>query len=248
MPLELGRSRLDLIALAAALLLPFPLVARAQSTFEIVEREPRVRTRAELDLFVNDVPQGTLFVVIEGNDVYALRHDLLTAGVMAHGGRTVAIDGAPHVSLNSLGPSIRYVLEEQGLALRIVLPPELLGRRLLDLRPHARPADYELRSDGSAFLDWALQGGTDERYDAALEAGGRWGPWLGTTGVTWRDEAGWVRGLTTGIRDGVERLERWTVGDLFASPGGLGGGNLCAIRFERRVPSELRAGARRGVL
>lgn len=228
MALEPGPSRLPLTALLAALLLPFPGAAAAQSPGALDPREPPVRARAELDVFVNEVPQGTIYVVIEGREVYALRHDLLTAGVMAHGGRTVEIDGVPHVSLSSLAPSVRFVLEEQGLALRITVPPELLGRRLLDLRPRLRPADYELLSHRSAFLDWSAQADTDERYDAAFEAGGRVGPWLGTTGVTWRSEGGWVRGLTSAVRDDVERLERWTLGDTLAASGALGGSVLLA--------------------
>jgi outer membrane usher protein len=236
---EVARSRLALSALTTATLAlalaSSPVRAESEPQTIVIEvKDPQVRVRAELDLFINQAPGGTLFVVLEKGDCLVQRRDLEAAGLAVRGGQQILVDEIPLLSLRSLAPTITFEVDEPGLALRITAPPELLGRRTLDLRPRLRPADFELRSDPSAFMDYAVDADTAGRIGLAFEAGGRVERWLATTGLTGDAKGVWTRGLTSAVRDDVPAMERWTLGDGASVAGPLGGSVLLGgISFAR---------------
>jgi outer membrane usher protein len=198
--------------------------ARADE-YRIDVSDPLVRVRAEFDLFLNAAPAGTALVVLEGGDALAVPGDLARAGLEVRGGTRVVIDDRELVSLRSLAPGVRFVVDERALALRITADPELLGHHTLDLRPQARPAGIEQRFDSSAFLDYAVASDLADRLGLAFRGGARYGRWLGVTELSRAvTDGGWVRGTTAAIRDDVGTLQRWTFGDTIASTGTLGGG------------------------
>ncbi|HEX9244150.1 MAG TPA: fimbria/pilus outer membrane usher protein [Anaeromyxobacter sp.] len=226
-------------ALISAVLALTLLAARRAGAEEytIDVKDPLVRIRAEFDLFLNGAPAGTALVVLERGDALVLPEDLERAGLKAPGGRRVTIDDRALLSLRSLEPGVRFVVDERALAVRITADPALLGRHTLDLRPQARPREVEQRFDRSAFLDYAADSDLAGGIGLAFQGGGRVGRWLALTDVSRSIADGrWLRGTTAAIRDDVPSLQRWTVGDTVASTGTLGGGVAVAgITFAREL-------------
>jgi outer membrane usher protein len=213
-------------ALLAAALLIAPR-ARAAEEVLIAVKDPTVRVQAELDLFVNDAPGGTSFVVLERGDALVIPSDLERAGLVVAGGTRVTVGERQLVSLRSLGPTITYAVDEQNLALRVTAPPELLARHVLDLAPRHRPAGVERRYDPGAFLDYAANTDLRGHVGLSFQGGGRIDRWLALTDVNRSIADGrWTRGMTSATRDDPVRLERLTIGDVVASAGTLGGGAL----------------------
>jgi outer membrane usher protein len=218
---DLASHRLALTLLAGAALGAAPARAQVKEETAIEVKDPVVR--AELDLFVNGARAGIAFVEIERGDVRVRASDLERFGIPTEGAAAVTVAGEQRLSLRSLAPTVTYELDERALALRLTVPAERLGRHLLDLRPRFAPAGMELRSDASAFLDYAAYGDLEGRGGASLSGGGRAGDWLATTSFNWSTASGWARGLTSAVRDDVPGLTRWTVGDAVATSGPLGG-------------------------
>ena len=237
MPRERARTSLAHPALLAVALLAAAPAAGTAEEVVVDVKNPVVRVRAELDLFVNDAPGGTSLVVLEGGDALVLPSDLERAGLVVRGGTVVTVDDRQLVSLRSLGPALQFTVDERGLALRITAPPDLLGRPVLDLRPKGRPSELELRYDRSAFLDYAIDSDLAGHNGLTFEAGGRVGRWLAQTDLSrTMIEGSWVRGMSSATRDDVQRLERWTVGDTLVSSGTLGGSVLLGgVAFGREL-------------
>jgi outer membrane usher protein len=212
------------VVLALALIAASGVRAADEVLVEV--KDPLVRVRAELDLFVNGAPGGPALVILERGDALVHPDDLERAGLAGVRGVRVTIDDRELVSLGSLAPAIRFEVDERALALRITTTPEYLGRHDLDLRPRFRPADLEERLDPSAFLNYAADSDLAGHVGLTFEAGGRVGRWLATSGWSRGWDGRWVRGMTAAVRDDVARLERLTVGDTVADSGGLGGAAL----------------------
>jgi outer membrane usher protein len=222
---ERGRCALLRNALLALALI---LARRAPAEeFTIQVKDPTVRTRAELDLFLNDAPAGTALTILEGGDAFVLPSDLQRAGVAVRGGTRATVDDRELVSLKSLGPALQFTVDEKALALRITAPAELLGTHVLDLANRVRPAELQQRFDSSAFLDYAVDSDLRGAYGLSFQGGGRVGPWLLTTDLYRSMFTGdWSRGTTSAVRDDIPALQRLTVGDTLAATGTLGGGAL----------------------
>jgi outer membrane usher protein len=209
-----------LVALAA------PCAASALSLAELTSAELAPSPRAPLDLFVNGARRGALEAVLRDGDALVPVQDLHEAGLRGFAGSREIVDGRPHVSLASLGPALRYQVDEPGLALRLTARAELLGRAAIDLRPTARPPDLEPAGDASGFLNYSVQLTTDQRTSGFAEAGASHeGRLLYASGQLLADGSA-VRGLSSVTFDDADALRRLVVGDAFATTSALGGGAL----------------------
>jgi outer membrane usher protein len=222
-----ARGPLRLTALALALSLA-PWVAGATGTglaqLSVAGAAPS--DRAPLDLWVNGGHRGTVSVLLRGDDVLAAVEDLEFAGLQGFGGVREIIDGRPYVSLTSLAPAIRFVVDEAALALRVTATAEALGRSRVDLRARARPPGLEIGRDPSAFANYAIQHDTGGRTRGSLEVGASAaGRLLYGSGQLLPDGTT-VRGMTNLTLDDTAALRRVIVGDAYASSFGLGGALL----------------------
>src|SRR5687767_2728736 len=80
---------------------------------------------APFALTVNEVAKGDIILVLQGDEVFIDRADLRAAGIALQGGEDVQISGRRLLRLSSLSPPLRYELDDQEIALRIIAPPEL---------------------------------------------------------------------------------------------------------------------------
>lgn len=175
--------------------------------------DEEVPQRAMLDLVVNEVPKGQVVVAMRGSDVLAAVADLERAGLRVRGGRRETVDEQEFVSLQSLAPGIRFVLDQRGLAVRITSTPDLLTNvTVLDFQRAHRPA-YEQSHATSAFVNYGLNWRQASGYDATGEAGASWAGALATTTFSWSSARALVRGMTSVTFDRSEHLRRVVIGD-----------------------------------
>jgi outer membrane usher protein len=178
-----------------------------------------------VDLFVNEAPKESILVRLRGGDVLADVQDLERAGLTGLNGQRERIDGKDYVALRSLAPSITFQFDEPSLELRVSVPPDRLPVTRLDLSPSPRPAGMVLRSDTSAFANYALQYGSPDVVSGFEELGLSVRGNLLYTGLS-QTPTGFYRGLTNFTVDEPSSLRRWVVGDTFVSTGPLGGSLL----------------------
>ncbi|BDG07548.1 fimbria/pilus outer membrane usher protein [Anaeromyxobacter paludicola] len=183
---------------------------------------------APLELKVNEVAQEGVVTVLLGADDVLLPLDVATRLHLERLGRRLLVRDAPWLSLRSMAPEVRYELDEPGLALRLTVDPRLLGAAVIDFAPLQRPAGLVLGEARSAFLNYSVQGRSNDQVDAALEGGAGAGGLLFTSGVSRNPTAGWVRGLSALTLDAPAALRRVTAGEAVASTGPLGGSAVLA--------------------
>jgi outer membrane usher protein len=180
--------------------------------------------RAIAALIVNGAPQADTTIVWRDGVVWvpaAALHDAGVKEVKAIEGRAVEIDRVPHLALANLGERVRVEWDEDDVALKLTLPPELLPPQTIDL-PAARPAGMIRPRPISAFVNYAasVDGG---RTGLTLETGISLRGKLLRSSVA-RDLFGrWRRGPTAFVVDDEQRLMRWQIGDGVLSGGSLGG-------------------------
>jgi outer membrane usher protein len=180
--------------------------------------------RAIAALIVNGAPQADTTIVWRDGVVWvpaAALHDAGVKEVKAIEGRAVEIDRVPHLAPANLGERVRVEWDEDDVALKLTLPPELLPPQTIDL-PAARPAGMIRPRPISAFVNYAasVDGG---RTGLTLETGISLRGKLLRSSVA-RDLFGrWRRGPTAFVVDDEQRLMRWEIGDGVLSGGSLGG-------------------------
>ncbi|HYV66291.1 MAG TPA: fimbria/pilus outer membrane usher protein, partial [Myxococcales bacterium] len=174
-----------------------------------------------VDLFINDAPKESLLVRLRGDDVLAPVADLEAAGLKGLQGQREVIDGKPHVALRSLAPGIVFRFDEPALELRLTAQTQLLPLTRLDLTPVQRPRDLVLRTDTSAFANYAVQYGSPDVVSAFGELGVSVRGNLLYTGVS-ETPSGFQRGLSNFTVDQPDEMRRWVAGDSFATTGTLG--------------------------
>jgi outer membrane usher protein len=177
--------------------------------------------RAIAALIVNGAPQADTTIVWRDGVVWVPATALQDAGVKASEKRAVEIDRVPHLAPVNLGERVRVEWDENDVALRLTLPPELLPPQTIDM-PTARPAGMIRPRPISAFLNYAasIDGG---RTGLTLETGISLRGTLLRSSVA-RDLFGrWRRGPTALVVDDERRLMRWELGDGVLSGGPLGG-------------------------
>lgn len=199
-----------LAALAVLFVLAGPAAAQTQ--------------RAFLTLSVNGLEHGEVLVVVRDADALVAPAVLQSAGVRSFEGRREIIEGEERVSLASLAPRIGYRIDENGLRLLLTADPDLLGVVVRDLDAGA-PAGIVYGGATSAFLNYAISGGTGSDYELFTETGvSARGALLSTTAT--RTAIGTFRGLSSVTIDRRTRMQRWVIGDSFVSAGPLGGDAL----------------------
>jgi outer membrane usher protein len=199
-----------LCAVCAVLVLPVSAAAQDQ--------------RAFLTLSLNGVEHGDALVVMRDTDALVAVSTLQQAGLRDFSGRRETLDGQPFVSLASLGPRVEFRIDESALRLILTADTSLLGVVVRDLDAGA-PADMEYRSAPSAFVNYAASAGTGADYELFGEAGISARGGLFYTTAT-RSATSTIRGLSNLTIDRRTRLQRWVIGDSFASAGPLGGDAL----------------------
>ena len=161
--------------------------------------------------------------MVRGSDIWIGVEDLVRAGLEQVVGQRETFGGDTLVSLRSLEPDVHFELDELSLTLRVTAHPALLGSTRRDLQD-AAPADLQYLRASSAFLNYAF----NWRGGVALDLVSELGVSIGgahlsnTVSVTNGQRA--TRGLTSLTVDDRSQLRRWTVGDMLATGGPLGGG------------------------
>jgi outer membrane usher protein len=141
-------------------------------------------------------------------------------------------EGTPpgeRISLRSLGAAVVFALDLEALRVSVDFRPALLAARVVDLARSLRPPELELRSDLSAFVNYAATVTTPGQLALSTEAGLARGGLVFSTQTSRLAGGAVVRGLTSLSIDDPGRLVRWTFGDTFetgALPGGVWGSAL----------------------
>ncbi|MHC5595080.1 MAG: fimbria/pilus outer membrane usher protein [Nostoc sp.] len=193
--------------------------------------------KAILQLTVNQVSQGEVFVVLRQSDILVRPSDLQKARLQGFAGIQETINNEIYVSLASLAPNLRYQFDENNLTLNITAQPQLLGSTSVNLG-NEPPKDIVYSKDTSAFLNYAfnvpLNGQALDSYTFSGETGLSLNGNLLFSSFSRKLDGSFVRGLTNFTIDDPKKLNRWVVGDSFANTGNLGGGVfLGGVSFSR---------------
>jgi outer membrane usher protein len=113
--------------------------------------------RGLLDLRVNEVKKGEVNVLFWGDDILTRVTDLERAGLVAVGGRLITIREIKYVSLKSLGPNVKFRLDETDLSLRLTVKPLPLSSAVSDSRRN-EPKRTEGREATSVLAEAAKVG------------------------------------------------------------------------------------------
>jgi outer membrane usher protein len=183
-----------------------------------------------VSITLNTEPKGEFFIFVTPEGDYWVKvQDLQAMGLREPAGKRIEIDGEPYLSLQLL-PGVEVQFDEKTLSLEIRSAPELLPKETFDLQPQPRKNVRQPR-DNSAFLNYGVSyagntSGTPGVLTVTPELGARVGDFLfQTDGVytTARTNEPFVRFATNVTYDNRDTLQRWIVGDFFASSGELGG-------------------------
>lgn len=179
--------------------------------------------RAIAALIVNGKPQADTTIVWRDGVVFVPSTVLQSAGMKpgVSGKREVEIDEVPYVAPALINDRVRVEWDENDVALKLTLPPELLPQQTFDMSA-TRPLGMIRPRPLTAFLNYAasLDGG---RAGLTFETGINLRGKLLKSSVS-RDHFGrWTRGPTALVMDDERRLVRWEVGDSVLSGGSLGG-------------------------
>jgi len=189
--------------------------------------------RAVVALRINGTEARAAVVVLRGPDVLVPVADLKAAGLrrVEASGETVA--GEPHVSLLSLAPEVRFSLDEKELVLRLEVPPSWFGEAVIDV-DGGPPEGILYSSNSSAFANYSARWSRSEGFSGFAEAGWSMRGNLLYGSALRKPDGTFVRGLTHFDVDDRPRLRRWTLGDVFAETGELGGGSFMGgVGFSR---------------
>ena len=183
--------------------------------------------QAILQLIVNEVDKGEVFVLRRPDDVLIRASDLKAAGVDANDGKREFIGKEAYISLSSLAPAAAYVFDEKNLTLRLTTRVDRQGATKFDLTPTA-PKGMLYSQDTSFFVNYAAETKGFSQYDAFGEAGLSMAGHLLTSTIRRTEEGHVVRGLSNLTLNDRDNLTRWIIGDSFVNGGGLGGSNFFA--------------------
>lgn len=184
--------------------------------------------RAYLDLYVNEQQHETVLVRLRGGDALIALEDLETAGLHGLSGTREVQEGRELVSLKSLEPVVRFELDQQALAVRLVAPPAMLQKTRVDLTPLQRPRDLVLHKDTTGFFNYSVTGDTTGAFSGSAELGASVQGNLAFTGLNLLPNGRAVRGLSFYAIDDLPELLRMTLGDAVAQSSALGGAMVVA--------------------
>jgi outer membrane usher protein len=177
--------------------------------------------RAHLDVRLNGLPKGVALVLLEGDDAWLPIDDLHGYGLQSFDGARRKRDGKEWVSLRSLGPQLRFVLDDRALSLDLTVGPALLGSDRIDIG-YQRPTGTLMGDATSAFVNYAAQVSLRGQASGYGEAGVSSGPALLSSGFAVTPLGMPVRGMTAFTYDFLSRLEKLVVGDAVVSAAGVG--------------------------
>lgn len=188
-----------------------PVTHRAQS--ETMVLRVRLNTQEVGDLFVERTPDRDFLIKTQ---------DLKDMGLQDPRGRTVQIDGEPHLSLRSMN-GVSFDFQEGGLLLNLTVDPRLLPSRNLAMQGQRLKPRGFVPQGGSGFFNYALTAaggrGAPNKLDFSGEAGWRSADNLFVSnGSTVQDSNGarrFVRLMSSVTHDAREQLQRIVVGDFF---------------------------------
>lgn len=177
--------------------------------------------RAILNLSVNLVDKGEVFVVLRGGDILIPVAALEGAGIRDMVGDRETFAGQMHVSLRSLqARGLSFAFDERALTLRLTAPAAGLGNTLIDLGPR-RPDGIITGQAGSAFLNYAFQL-RNRDLSAVSEAGVSLGDLLLYSQLNVTSDGKLVRGLSSLSYADRTQMRRYILGDTLAQSGLLG--------------------------
>lgn len=182
---------------------------------------PPAGNMAQLDVRLNAAPRGEALVLLAGDDVWIAIDDLYGYGVQSFEGERRSWGGKEWVSLRSLGPTLRFDLEERTFTLSLTVGPALLGSARIDIG-YQRPSGTLMGDSTSGFVNYAAQVDLQKQVSGFGEAGVSSGPALLSSGFAVNPGGIPVRGITAFTYDLLSRLEKIVVGDAVVNGQGAG--------------------------
>jgi len=193
-------------------------------------------------IVLNGETKGEFFVKIAGGggDFLVGKEDLRTMGFRYPSGKTEIIEGEPYLSLKSM-EGVVVVFNEKTLTLEITASPTLLPKKTIDLLPQ-RQAKVDYPRDSGGFFNYGLgysagDSSAIRSFDVANQLGIRQGDFLLLSDSSYTKtptEEKFVRLLSNITYDRRQRLDRWVLGDFFASSGDLGSSlNLGGLSYSK---------------
>jgi outer membrane usher protein len=203
--------------LFAALLVLFLLV-RLEAKADNMEE-------AIFKLVVNEVPQGDVFVILHGRDVFVQLSDLESAGLLIKEGKKISLHGKVYVSLQSLSPNLSFSIDETKGILTIKANPSLFKPTVVNFA-NAKPEGLVYSQSSSFFLNYSLNLSTSVNPTGFAEAGYSNAGNLLYTSITREANGNIIRGLTNYTDDNPQAMIRWIAGDANAVSETPLGGNV----------------------
>jgi outer membrane usher protein len=177
--------------------------------------------RAILNLSVNLVDHGEVFVVLRGGDILIPVAALEGVGIRDMVGDREVFAGQMHVSLRSLAArGLAFRFDDRALTLELTAPAAGLGSTVIDLGPR-RPDGIITGQTGSAFLNYAFQLRNHD-VSAVSEMGASLGDLLLYSQLNITPAGRPVRGLSSLSYADRTRMRRYILGDTLAQSGLLG--------------------------
>lgn len=184
-----------------------------------------------LNVRLNMVDKGDFYMMAAPDGDYLVKtEELKKMGFKAPQGAASIMEGAEHISLKSM-QGVRFVYNEDAVALEITAEPSLLARTVIDYAGTIYKGNVEYTGDGlSAFFNYKLSynAGMDFKYESSVmtnEAGVRGAGLLLKTDTVYTDtdSGATFRRLQSNVTyDRRNELQRITGGDFFASSGDFG--------------------------
>lgn len=193
--------------------------------------------QAFFDLTINLVPKGEVVVILRSEDVLIRVTDLETAGVTPPPGKRETIEGESYISLASLSPQLTYELDEKALSLKITAASNLLGSTIRNASSR-KPANILYTKDASLFFNYSISALNLQENTRSFSGTGEANLSLGNnriwTNFSVNSQGKFLRGLSQFTHQNPQTLNQWTIGDINAQTGNLGGGaTLGGISFGR---------------
>ena len=180
--------------------------------------------RAVVDLHVNAESRGVIIALLRDSDILIRTQDLKEAGLVRIGGIRYQVGADEYVSLQSLEPAVRGVLDSVAVALDLTVAPGNLSESQFDL--DSEQQQTAVTRSRSGFVNYAY----DSAATGAQALSGEIGISLGSGILTSTAAAGGVtaggRFRTSWTLDDPKRATRLVLGDVFSDNtdfSGLGG-------------------------
>lgn len=178
--------------------------------------------RAFLTLTVNGIDCGTVIAVVRPSDVLLPLDDLKKAGLSLSAAKRETIGNDTFVSLASLAPAFRYVLDQQSLSVSVTASASNFRPTNVDVALGA-PPDLEFKSDPAGFANYSVTTANFNSVSGFFESGVTIDHLLFYSGLLF-NMSNLVRGLTNVVWDDRANLRRLTLGDIALNAPLLGGG------------------------